>query len=92
LLPGTSSREWRDEYWKVSQVHVRILTETAVSRRKLLRTIRTSLLCRTALATAVLFVALMTASMRPVLAGGGNGGARLVEGLGGAIHVLSGCL
>jgi hypothetical protein len=74
-LPGTSSREWRDECWKISQGHVQILTETAVSHRKSLRTIRTSLLCRTTLATAVLFVALVTASMRPVLAGGGNGGA-----------------
>jgi hypothetical protein len=74
MLPGTSSREWRDEYWKVQSVHVRILTETAVSRRKLLRTIRTSSLCRSALATAVLCSALVTGAALPASADGGTGG------------------
>ena len=72
---GTSDREWRDACWKVSQGQMRILSETAVSRRKSLRTIPTSLLCRTALATASLSIALVTAAVHPVLAGGGNGGA-----------------
>jgi uncharacterized protein with beta-barrel porin domain len=53
---------------------VRSLTQPAVSRRTSLRIIRTSLLCRTALATASLSIALVTAAVHPVLAGGGTGG------------------
>src|SRR3984957_20995347 len=74
MLPGTCSREWRDGCWKVSQGHVRNLTQAAVSRRKSLRIIQTSLLCRTALATASLSIALVTAAVHPVLADGGTGG------------------
>ena len=59
---------------KSSQTHVRILTETAVSRRKLSRTIRTSSLCRSALATTVICSALVTGAALPASADGGTGG------------------
>jgi len=59
---------------KSSQTHVRILTETAVSRRKLSHTIRTSSLCRSALATAVICSALVTGAALPASADGGTGG------------------
>jgi uncharacterized protein with beta-barrel porin domain len=62
---------------------VRNLTQAAVSRRTSLRIIRTSLLCRTALATASLSIALVTAAVHPVLAGGGNGGAGSAGEIGG---------
>jgi hypothetical protein len=59
---------------KSSQTHVRILTETAVSRRRFSRTIRTSSLCRPALATAVICSALVTGAALPASADGGTGG------------------
>jgi hypothetical protein len=63
LLLGTSSREWRDACWKVSQGHLRILSETALSRRKSLRTIRTSLLCRSVPASPRLALLLLSAGL-----------------------------
>jgi hypothetical protein len=70
---------------KSSQTHVRILTETAISRRKLSRTIRTSSLCQSAFATAVICSALVTGAALPASADGGTGGDGGFAGASGSI-------
>jgi hypothetical protein len=70
---------------KYSQTHARSLTETAVSRRKSSRTIGTSSLCRSALATAVICSAPVTGAALPASADGGTGGDGVFAGASGNI-------